>query len=261
MLASERVDRSSPVPAWAQVAQILRRQMDTGVLGDGERLPSEQELATGFDVSRITIRQALSNLATEGYVERRQGVGTFASPRGSVVQHDLTLSARWSDRLRAEGHDALSRQLGAAVHESLPADLARRFPDAAGTGELVYLRRLQIVDAVPIGLTESWVPAGLAPGLSKEPLMDGSLSLTLGERYGIHPAQVDNSVESTHASPAEAQLLGVPADTPLFVVVALSRRENGDVIDVSRTSWVGGRVRFRFVYHAEQGAPAEPAQP
>ncbi|MFC7591307.1 GntR family transcriptional regulator [Nonomuraea antimicrobica] len=99
----EGVDRSSPVPAWAQVAQILRRQMDAGALDAGERLPSEQELAVGFDVSRITIRQALAHLAAEGYVERRQGVGTFVSPRPDLVQHDLALSAPWRDRVRVLG--------------------------------------------------------------------------------------------------------------------------------------------------------------
>jgi GntR family transcriptional regulator len=251
MLVSEGVDRSSPVPAWAQVAQILRRQMDVGAFEDGERLPSEQELATGFDVSRITIRQALSHLASEGYVERRQGVGTFVSPRPGLVQHDLSLSAPWRDRVKAAGHEAVSRQLGVAVLEKLPADLARRFPDTALAGELVYLRRLQCVDSQPIGLSESWVPAGLAPGLSKEPLMDGSLSLTLRERYGIRPAEVDSSVETTLANAADAQLLGTFVDAPLFVVVALSRQRNGELIDVSRTSWLGGRVRFRFVHHAE----------
>ncbi|MFC7591306.1 GntR family transcriptional regulator [Nonomuraea antimicrobica] len=149
------------------------------------------------------------------------------------------------------GHDAVSRQLGVAAYEKLPADLARRFPDEALTGELVYLRRLQCVDSQAIGLSESWVPPRLAPGLSKEPLMEGSLSLTLRERYGILPAEVDNSLETVLASAADAQLLGTDVDAPLFVVVARSRQRNGEIIDVSRTSWVGGRVRFRFVHHAE----------
>jgi len=250
VLLSEGVDRSSPVPAWAQVVQLLRRQIDSGAFGGGDRLPSEQGLAVGFDVSRITIRQALGHLAADGYVERRQGVGTFVSSRPSLVQHDLALSAPWRDRLRAEGHDAVSRQLEVAVHEDLPFDIARRFPDVAPQSGLVYLKRLQCVDSQPIGLTESWVPVRLAPGLSKEPLMDGSLSLTLRERYGVLPVEVDNSVETSLASAADAQLLGISVDAPLFLVFAASRQQDGSLVDISRTCWIGSRVRFRFVHHA-----------
>jgi DNA-binding GntR family transcriptional regulator len=84
--------------------------------------------------------------------------------------------------------------------------------------------------------------------------MEGSLSLTLRERYGIRPAEVESLVETTLASAADAQLLDTLVDAPLFVVVALSRQENGDFLEISRTSWVGGRVRFRFVHHAERPA-------
>src|SRR5438309_1064492 len=98
------IDRSSPLPAWAQVVQNLRRQIETGRLPGGERLPSEAELAAIFQLSRITIRQALSRLSSDGMIERRQGVGTFVIPRRVAVQHDLSLSSSWRQRFREEGH-------------------------------------------------------------------------------------------------------------------------------------------------------------
>jgi GntR family transcriptional regulator len=242
---SGRVDRSSPVPVWAQVVQDIRRRIDAGVLVSGQRLPSETELAAEFSVSRITIRQALGHLSADGYVDRRQGTGTFVSARTTPVQHDLSLNVPWRIRLRDEGHKAISEPLVSAVERAVPADFGEGF---AVAGEVVYLKRLQRVDTQPIGITESWLPARLVPGLAEEPLIDGSLSLTLKERYGIVAAEVDNSLETVLATAADAQLLDAYVDVPLFVVTAVSRLADGDLLEVSRTSWVGSRVRFRFLH-------------
>lgn len=230
------------------MVQDLRRRIDTGVLLGGQRLPSETELGTEYGVSRITVRQALGHLSADGYVDRRQGTGTFVSARTAPVQHDLSLSLPWRIRLRDEGHKAISEPLVTSREPSLPAELtpALRLGDEAG--EVVYLKRLQRVDDQPIGITESWLPQRLVPGLADEPLIDGSLSTTLREHHGIVAAEVDNVLETVLATAADAQLLDAYVDVPLFVVVAVSRLDDGRLLEVSRTSWVGSRVRFHFLH-------------
>lgn len=245
---SGRVDRNSPVPAWAQVVQDIRRRIDSGILAGGHRLPSETELAAEYGVSRITVRQALAHLSADGYVDRRQGTGTFVSARTTPVQHDLSLSLPWRIRLRDEGHKAISEPLLSSVEPRLPAELADTLGSTEEVGEVVYLKRLQRVDDQPIGITESWLPRNLVPGLADEPLIDGSLSTTLRERYGIVASEVDNVLETVLATAADAQLLDAYVDVPLFVVIAVSRMSDGRLLEVSRTSWVGSRVRFHFLH-------------
>jgi len=241
------IDRTSPLPAWAQAAQYIRRQIETGRLAGGERLPAETELAEMFELSRLTIRQALSQLSSEGLIERRQGIGTFVMSRKVAVQHDLSLSSSWRQRFLEEGHQPSTKLLEASASRALPPDLAARLSPDDPLGEMSFLKRLQIVDATPIGVTESWVPVSVAPGLVERPLDDGSLSLTLQNRYARTPATVDNTLEAVLATPVDAQLLDTATDVPLFVVTAVSRQKDGGLLDLSRTSWVGGRVRFRFL--------------
>ncbi|MGF7236537.1 MAG: GntR family transcriptional regulator [Frankia sp.] len=245
------IDRSSPLPAWAQVAQNIRREIETGRLAGGARLPSETELADAFQLSRITVRQALGQLSSEGLIERRQGVGTFVAPRKVAVQHDLGLSSSWRQRFLEEGHESSSTLLEARLESAVPADLARRLEASDYDGKVSFLKRLQLVDGQPIGLTESWVPVELAPGLTDQPLDEGSLSTTLRNRYGRSAATVDSTLETLLATAADAQLMDTVTDVPLFVVIAISRQKNGDLLEVSRTFWVGGRVRFRFLQHAD----------
>jgi GntR family transcriptional regulator len=249
-----RIDRSSPLPAWAQAAQHIRRQIETGRFAGGERLPSESELADSFELSRLTVRQAMAKLAEEGLVERKQGIGTFVTPRKLAVQHDLSLSSSWRQRFEQEGRASSSALLESAPQAALPAEMSTRVTGVEAAGPFAFVKRVHHVDDQPIGSTESWIPAALAPGLTDGPLDGGSLSETLQRRFGLASATVDSSLETMLATAADAQLLDTVVDVPLFLVAAVSRLKDGDLLEVSRTLWVGGRVRFRFVHHARQPA-------
>lgn len=69
----------SPVPRYVQIADLLRQRIARGGWSAGMRVPSNEELMREFDVSRITVRQAVDVLARDGLLEARQGTGTFVS--------------------------------------------------------------------------------------------------------------------------------------------------------------------------------------
>jgi len=73
----DKLDKRSPVPAYIQLAQILRQRISSEIYTSGNRLPSEAAIAGSFKVSGMTVRQALGVLVNEGLVERIQGRGTF----------------------------------------------------------------------------------------------------------------------------------------------------------------------------------------
>src|SRR6202000_411990 len=71
------VSTAAGVPLHRQLFLVLHDEIDRGVLAPGDALPTEQTLCDQFGVSRITVRRALADLAEQGYIERRQGVGSF----------------------------------------------------------------------------------------------------------------------------------------------------------------------------------------
>lgn len=125
----ERVDKRSPVPAYAQLAQILRRRISSGVYRPGSRLPSEAEIGKSFKISGLTVRQAVKALVDEGLVERIQGSGTFVKRLDVATSHfDLdTLRNILADRGNLEvrilkatvekAHGKPQEVLGLAVHD------------------------------------------------------------------------------------------------------------------------------------------------
>ncbi len=77
------IDRDSPVPIYHQLKLLIREQIESGVWRPGDRIPTEQELCRAYDISRSPVRQALSELAHEGVLIRRPGLGTFVSGDGA----------------------------------------------------------------------------------------------------------------------------------------------------------------------------------
>src|SRR6202000_2535352 len=92
------VSTAAGVPLHRQLFLVLHDEIDRGVIAPGEALPTEQALCDQFGVSRITVRRALADLAERGYIERRQGVGSF------VREHDpadpSSMAGSYMDGLR-----------------------------------------------------------------------------------------------------------------------------------------------------------------
>src|SRR5699024_5001884 len=67
------------VPAYIRIHDAIKKQIDDGFWEIGQRLPSERDLADEYEVSRMTLRQAITLLVEEGILERRVGSGTYVA--------------------------------------------------------------------------------------------------------------------------------------------------------------------------------------
>lgn len=86
-LEGESIDKKSRLPAYVQLANILRMKISSGVYEPGSQLPSEPTLARKYALSVMTTRQAVGVLAEEGFVKRIQGKGTFVQRVGVVTSN------------------------------------------------------------------------------------------------------------------------------------------------------------------------------
>ncbi|WP_368497019.1 GntR family transcriptional regulator [Herbiconiux sp. A18JL235] len=237
------VDRSSPLPAWAQVHRDLRGLIDQG-MPVGMQLPTENEMASIYGISRITVRQALAALAEDGYVERRQGTGTFVADRPRLIQHDFGLMTPWRDRFRAAGEDAVSMHLRDLPAEPEPYELTRELPVEERELPRLHLKRLHLVNGRPIGITDSWLVGRSAGLLAELPLIEGSVSTTLAS-VGVQVVDTNHFLEVRTVTSAEARLLQTGGEGTLFVDWSIGR-SGGELIETSRTAWLGSRVRFHY---------------
>ena len=239
------VDPSSPLPAYLQLEQDLRRQIQSGAQPYGSRLPPEQTLARLYGVSRVTLRQALQRLADAGLVSRRQGVGTIITPIPEVTLNLKPMESVTS-QLRQAGYRTAVRILDQEIR-SAPKDAASALQLAAGD-PVILLRRLLFAEGSPVSLITSWLPPALFPGLQTESLSsaDDSLWSVLASTYQRAPARGKNVLEIIWSNAQESDLLHVGFGVPLIKLTCLVSDISDQPIEYSTAVWITSRVRLHF---------------
>jgi GntR family transcriptional regulator len=250
------INRESPIPAYYQIALDIRKRILQNEWVAGQRIPSENELAKAYGVSRITMRQALAELEKDGILDRRHGIGTFVNQEPIPLIHDLNLPHIVAGRLRKMGIETSSRTITAQTFaDPLPEVQANLRLTA--TTPVAYLKRVLLIRNEPTALNRSWFNHLLCPGITEQPLVESSLSKTLQERYGLIPARADTWLEVIRCTSETAHLLDSVLDMPMILVRSVSYLPDGTSLEYSTTEWLGDRIRFNFQTAFTQDSPNE----
>lgn len=203
-------------------------------------MPSERELTEQFGVSRMTARQALTELERIGYLHRMQGKGTFvASPK--VEQPLVALTSFTEDMLR-RGMNPGARVISV---EDVPA--GRKPARALGLAEtdmVLRVERLRLAAGEPMALEISHLPTTLCSALRDANLEDQSLYRLIQERCGLVLVRASQSLEAVSANPYEAEILRVHEGSPLLLLERISYDPQNRPVEFVRSLYRGDRYRF-----------------
>jgi GntR family transcriptional regulator len=240
---SNFVNHESPVPAFMQVEQDLRRQILSGTIQSDVRLPRETELATLYGVSRMTVRRSLEGLETGGLIRRVHGVGTIATPPEVPVAVDLSSMISIAEQIRRQGHEP--RTVIDVQTIATPTPLIRSALLLGDNDTATVVRRVRYSDARPILINTSWLPTKRFPGLDRAELLDGSLWKTLTTNFKVTPAATEEHFELVQASADEARLLHVEEGDTLIRVSGTTFDGDDHPVERCFSLWAGN-VRFHF---------------
>lgn len=177
---TNRLDRSSPLPLWAQLRADLQRRVDVGEFTNSP-FPGELALSVDYAVSRHTVREALRQLRSDGVLVAERG----RPPRlAAEVRIDQPLGALYSLFASVEAAGLPQRSIVRALD-------IRRDPVAAGylglmrDTDLLYLERVRLADNDPLAIDSAWLPADLAAPLLEADFTHTALYIELAARCGI----------------------------------------------------------------------------
>jgi GntR family transcriptional regulator len=218
-LPTGTIDRASPIPLYFQLKKLLEERIASGRWAPGERIPSEPSICEHFSVSRTTVRQALSELESDGLIRKEKGRGTFiAEPRSASWL--LQSSHGFHEEAVATGHRVRSRVLRRAV-EPLPDWAAAALGLTPGS-DGITLERLRWMDDRLVMYVLNYLPPHLAESVLSANLVSGSLYRVLEERERLKVFGGRRVVEAVTAGKELAKLLDVKRDTPLLYVESVS---------------------------------------
>lgn len=244
-----RLQRNHPLPLYAQLRDTLRADLLAGRLRAHEQLPSERELCARFHVSRMTVRQALLDLAREGLIYSRAGKGTFAS-EPKIDQQLKTLSG-FSQDMRSRGSVPSSRVLEAKT-ERADARLARILKLSLGD-KVIVLTRVRLSDSIPLAIETAHLPHALCPNLLRHDFARESLYAVLEREYGYRLTRAEQTIEAALARPREAALLQIALPAPVLVMERLTYTDQGMLIEYVHSIYRGDRYKFYSTLTSQQG--------
>lgn len=245
------IDNSLPTPLYHQIFLVLRDRIRSGQYALGAVLPGEQELAKIFDVSRITVKRAMNELAAHGLVSRHRGRGTVVMFNAGVP----VVQGRFDTLFDALRRMGLETEVELLDLEEIPADA--ELADAMGlsSGEpvqrAVRLRRLE-GDTFSYLLTH--VPMEIAKDFSRDDLQREPL-LALLERSGAAAVAADQTITAVAAEPHIAGALKVAPGSPLLKITRIMRDRDGRAVQHITAYYRPERFRYHMrLQRDEDGA-------
>jgi GntR family transcriptional regulator len=218
-------------PIYVQIQEFLAEKILSGRLLPESRISSERDLSEELEVSRMTIRKAITELVNEGLLERRHGSGTYvAKPKvtyesGDLINYMETMRARnivTGSQLLEFGQVPASRRLG----EKLGVEIGH---------SLYRIEILRFANHVPVTLERNYFPCSRCKGLEEFDLEKTSISDLLSKAYGIKLSRINQTIEAVAASDDVAAQLRVEEGFPLLMISQIMvDRVTGDPVEFSQ---------------------------
>ena len=233
-------------PLYQQIYDEIKDAIEKGVYAPKERIPSELELAEQYEVSRITVRRAVEELCSDGYLVKQQGRGTFVSTphinrqfHASTLQTFTALCA--GNGMKAGAH-VIDRQIVPARQNEM------EFFGLQKDALLLHIKRVRTADGIPVMLENNAFVLADHPylqTLADRDLTDNSIFALVAEHSGRAPLKSDPcTVEIALADAQAAPLLEVPVGEPLFYMEAYFTDADERPLLLGRQKIVGSRYVF-----------------
>ncbi len=229
-------------PKYLLIYEWLSKQIETKQYRPGDRIPSEHELASMFNVHRMTVRQAIDKLVEEHLLARKRHSGTFLISERSpmLIRRSLENIPTYYEEIKQAGFDPRYKTLEAKVVSG--TDDASRLRLQPGDPVLSIFRMISAGD-MPLALERCYLPGALFPGLIDQNLE--TVLYNLMKDYQIVPHFAEQEIAAVLPNAFERKLLRITETCPCIQISSLVFDPNGRPIELSVALHRGDKYRFR----------------
>lgn len=229
---------SKKVPVYIAMHNELRQKVLSKEWVKGQKIPSERDLATEFNVSRMTARQAVSSLVEEGLLERRQGAGTFVA--SDKVREKLSGIPSFTETIEKLGKKPSSKLI--SFYTKYASESEAEKLQINQHEEVIVMERIRYADNEPICFEVATIPYHIVSELNKEDLKQ-HLYRSLAD-IGYQVARAEQVISATWASEHVAEMLNVKRESPILRLKQVSYTQEDNPFEYVRAQYVGSRYEF-----------------
>lgn len=231
---------ASKIPKYLQIREAIRQLIESGHIAEEQMIPSELELCEVFDVSRMTVRQAMDALVREGILERRSGDGTFL--KSLKLSGSMRGIRGFSEELVSSG---LTSHISVVAKEIMKpnAELAKRLKITTND-KVIRVERVRYVDEYSLSHETSYLPYHLCRPLIDVDLSVHSLQQALTDDLGHVITHGTETVQTKQLDPHIAYLLKISPNQPCFFINRLLYTKKNQAIEYVETVVRGDKFMF-----------------
>lgn len=200
------------IPHYRVVYESLRKHIESGAYSEGDILPSENDLCTVHGVTRPTVRKALDMLTNEGFIKKRQGLGSVVlnKPKGiGILSISGTTSAVGQENL-------ITKVVHKPVVRAWPGDFFFELSEIERESGCIYFERIRLVNNVPVFFDISYLPNIRIPRFTSRNLENHSLFNLLREQYQIEVTGGEQTIKAERASKEVQKYLDMAPNAPVL---------------------------------------------
>jgi GntR family transcriptional regulator len=233
-----------PTPLYFRLYSLLKNAILDGTIGNGEQMPTEQQLAETFKVSRITAKRAMDELAAEDMVQRRRGKGTHVTYQYSPQPVKAPLVGMLQEI------ESMARHSEVKVLDCkklTPPAIVKDALGLEGKDKALHLVRVRSRDGQPFGYYASWT-SGLSKPVGKRDLLK-SPRLEIFRKQGLKITHVTQTISAVAATAALAEHLETEVGAPLISLIRHSfetRKGQEHMVDYLHVFYHPDRFQYQM---------------
>ncbi|SHH99817.1 GntR family transcriptional regulator [Virgibacillus chiguensis] len=231
------LDYTNSVPLHVQLKKIIEKQVENGELQG--QIPSERQFMHTYNVSRSTVREAITLLVREGIVEKRHGKGTFVSLKPI---HD------WLGNLRSttETIQNMGMEPGAQLITNYKTITPSYIQEQTGLREAYFIKRIRYADQIPIGVERHYYPIWIGEKLLQYDLNNATLYDLLENKLGITFAEADQTISSGHIYEEDRPYLYIEREKHVLIAERIIKNGAGEIIEFEEAFYRSDLYAFKI---------------
>lgn len=229
------IEKTNATPLYLQLKNKIKKEIRTGMLKPGDKLPSETQLQKEYNMSRVTVRNAMEELTVEGYIIKVQGKGSFVA-HSDMLRLPVGVTS-FTEDAKMQGVNLTSKVIKFEI-EDIQSELDREFFGDRTDGKVLVFKRVRSANGVPVTVEENHLPPELI-NMAQEDLTGSFYDILINKYHMIPSNKGRRSVKIAFADEEIATCLDLSIGTPVIECEMGVFDMNGDPIHTVK-DWVRG---------------------
>ena len=249
LLDNNSLDKSVPIPLYFQLKELILSEIRDGNYKSGSLIPTENELSDAFEISRTTVRQAITELVQEGWLYRVKSKGTFVS-RPKISQDFIKKIESYNDQMTRLGMVPSTEVTEFSIQKANEqVSAALQIPEKSN---VIFLCRRRFIDGEPLVTLKTYLPYDKCAFIMDCDLSKASLYQVLaarGDEFRVF--QIQRMIEAVEATANDASNLNMKKGKPIQYFSSIGLNAFGVPLEYSLARYRGDRSRFEVTVFPE----------